>query len=259
MARFCHTPTRAEPPRDDGREVTARLEQGWQSPEKPRRSSPPRTSGRPTSTGRICSRSTATCWSPAGSRSGATSSTARARSPAASTPGAATRRAAVGVATAMRADDVGTPIQRDMGVHVTRGTEPWRIFAQYMGRARRPRPRASDGNVHMADIRLGLIAMVSHLPAMMPVAVGLRAGLQDPQAAARGAWAGRATARWQRGDAHEAMNLAGRPPAAGRLHHRQQPVRLLDAEPARVRLRAPRRPRRRLRLRGRGRRRHATC
>ena len=42
--------------------------------------------------------------------------------------------AAVGVATAMRADDVGTPIQRDMGVHVTRGTEPWRIFAQYMGR-----------------------------------------------------------------------------------------------------------------------------
>src|SRR5919112_1388453 len=29
-----------------------------------------------------------------------------------------------------------------------------------------------DGNVHMADIRLGLIAMVSHLPALMPVAVG---------------------------------------------------------------------------------------
>src|SRR6187397_3719507 len=42
--------------------------------------------------------------------------------------------AAVGVATAMRADDVGTPIQRDMGVHVARGTEVWRIFAQYMGR-----------------------------------------------------------------------------------------------------------------------------
>src|ERR687890_706987 len=41
--------------------------------------------------------------------------------------------AAVGVATAMGPDDVGCATQRDMGVHVVRGTEPWRIFAQYMG------------------------------------------------------------------------------------------------------------------------------
>src|SRR5215212_7730371 len=51
--------------------------------------------------------------------------------------------AAVGVATAMAADDVGTPLHRDMGVHVTRGVEPWRIFAQYMGRA--------DGPTHGKD------------------------------------------------------------------------------------------------------------
>src|SRR5439155_12822135 len=79
--------------------------------------------------------------------------------------------ASVGVATAMGSDDVGTPIQRDMGVHVTRGTEPWRIFAQYMGRAD-GLAAGKDGNVHMADIRLGLVAMVSHLPALMPVATG---------------------------------------------------------------------------------------
>src|SRR6266536_2408357 len=54
---------------------------------------------------------------------------------------------------------------------VTRGTEPWRIFAQYMGRAD-GLARGKDGNVHMADFRLGLIAMVSHLPALLPVAVG---------------------------------------------------------------------------------------
>src|SRR5438270_921914 len=42
--------------------------------------------------------------------------------------------ASVGVATAMGPDDVGTPLHRDMGVHVVRGVEPWRIFAQYMGR-----------------------------------------------------------------------------------------------------------------------------
>src|SRR3954447_26328567 len=71
--------------------------------------------------------------------------------------------AAVGVASAMGADDVGCPTQRDMGVHVTRGTEPWSIFAQYMGRVDGP-AAGRDGNVHMGDFRLGMIAMVSHLP-----------------------------------------------------------------------------------------------
>jgi hypothetical protein len=58
--------------------------------------------------------------------------------------------ASVGVATAMSAEDVGTPLHRDMGVHITRGVEPWRIFAQYMGRADGP-THGRDGNVHMAD------------------------------------------------------------------------------------------------------------
>src|SRR5215471_4619178 len=71
--------------------------------------------------------------------------------------------AAVGIATAMGPDDVGTPLHRDMGVHITRGVEPWRILANYMGRADGP-ARGRDGNVHMADMHLGLVAMVSHLP-----------------------------------------------------------------------------------------------
>src|ERR671929_1344165 len=79
--------------------------------------------------------------------------------------------ASVAIATAMGPDDVGTPLHRDMGVHITRGSDPWRIFAQYMGRADGP-ARGRDGNVHMADASLGLIAMVSHLPALLPVAVG---------------------------------------------------------------------------------------
>ena len=115
--------------------------------------------------------------------------------------------ASVGVATAMQAMDVGTPIQRDMGVHVTRGTEPWRIFAQYMGRSD-GLAAGKDGNVHMADIRLGLIAMVSHLPALMPVAVGAALAFQirrEPRVAV--AWSG--DGAMARGDAHEAMNLAG--------------------------------------------------
>jgi pyruvate dehydrogenase E1 component alpha subunit len=94
-----------------------------------------------------------------------------------------------------------------MGVHVSRGVEPWRIFAQYMGREGGP-TRGRDGNVHMADSRLGMIAMVSHLPAMMPVAVGcaLAFRIRDEKRVAVG-WSGEGA--MARGDAHEAMNFAG--------------------------------------------------
>jgi pyruvate dehydrogenase E1 component alpha subunit len=110
--------------------------------------------------------------------------------------------AAVGVATAMGPDDVGTPLHRDMG-----GVEPWRIFAQFMGRADGP-TKGRDGNVHMADSKLGLIAMVSHLPAMLPVAVGcaLAFRIREEKRVALG-WFGEGASA--RGDTHEAMTLAG--------------------------------------------------
>jgi TPP-dependent pyruvate/acetoin dehydrogenase alpha subunit len=114
---------------------------------------------------------------------------------------------AVGVAMAMGPDDVGAPLHRDMGVHITRGVEPWKIFAQYMGRADGP-TNGKDGNVHMADLRLGLLAMVSHLPAMLPVAVGcaLAFRIREERRVAL-AWSGEGA--MARGDAHEGMNFAG--------------------------------------------------
>src|SRR5881398_2043532 len=113
----------------------------------------------------------------------------------------------VGVAMAMATDDVGTPLHRDMGVHITRGVEPWRIFAQYMGRADGP-AHGRDGNVHMADLNLGLISMVSHLPAMLPVAVGcaLAFRIREEKRVAVG-WFGEGASA--RGDTHESMTLAG--------------------------------------------------
>jgi pyruvate dehydrogenase E1 component alpha subunit len=115
--------------------------------------------------------------------------------------------AAVGVGTAMGPNDVGTPLHRDMGVHVTRGVEPWRIFAQYMGREGGP-TRGRDGNVHMAVPELGLHPMVSHLPAMLPVATGMALAfkIRGDQRVALG-WFGEGAAA--RGDAHESMNMAG--------------------------------------------------
>jgi pyruvate dehydrogenase E1 component alpha subunit len=114
---------------------------------------------------------------------------------------------AVGVAMAMGPEDVGTPLHRDMGVHITRGVEPWRIFAQFMGLVDGP-THGRDGNVHMADANLGLIAMVSHLPAMLPVAVGcaLAFRIREEKRVAV-AWSGEGA--MARGDAHEGMNFAG--------------------------------------------------
>src|SRR5919109_1556754 len=115
--------------------------------------------------------------------------------------------ASVGVATAMSQEDVGTPLHRDMGVHITRGVEPWRGVAQYMGRQDGP-THGRDGNVHMADQQLGLIAMVSHLPAMLPVAVGcaLSFRIREERRVAVG-WFGEGASA--RGDTHESMTLAG--------------------------------------------------
>jgi pyruvate dehydrogenase E1 component alpha subunit len=107
----------------------------------------------------------------------------------------------------MGPNDVGTPLQRDMGVHVARGSEPWRIFAQYMGRVDGP-TKGRDGNVHMGEAQLGLHPMVSHLPAMLPVAVGMALAFrirEEKRVAV--AWYGEGASA--RGDAHEGMNFAG--------------------------------------------------
>jgi pyruvate dehydrogenase E1 component alpha subunit len=60
----------------------------------------------------------------------------------------------------------------------------------------------------MADARLGMFSMVSHLPAMLPVAVGaaLAFRIREENRVAVG-WFGEGSAA--RGDAHEAMNFAG--------------------------------------------------
>ncbi len=115
--------------------------------------------------------------------------------------------ASVGVATAMGPHDLGAPLHRDLGVQIVRGVEPWRIFSNYMGKAHGP-TGGRDGNVHFADEHLGLIAMVSHLPAMLPVAVGaaLAFKIRNEHRVAV-AWFGDGASA--RGDTHEGMNFAG--------------------------------------------------
>lgn len=115
--------------------------------------------------------------------------------------------AAVGAASATLPQDHLCPLQRDMGVHISRGLEPWRIFAQYMGREGGP-TRGRDGNVHIGDFSLGVVGMVSHLPAMLPVAVGLALSYKVKNERDRVAFAWCGDGASARGDFHEGVNLA---------------------------------------------------
>lgn len=115
--------------------------------------------------------------------------------------------AAVATAMALAPDDVGTPTQRDMGVHIVRGLEPWRILAQYMGRAGGVM-RGRDGNVHMADVTDNMVPMVSHMGAMMPIAVGMALAIRiRGERRVAVTWFGEGASA--RGDVHESMNFAG--------------------------------------------------
>ncbi len=80
---------------------------------------------------------------------------------------------AIPVGTALHSEpqDVLFPSHRDMAVMLIRGVTPRQIFAQYMGRAA-GLTRGRDGNMHMGDLRLGLVSIISALAATVPVAAG---------------------------------------------------------------------------------------
>jgi TPP-dependent pyruvate/acetoin dehydrogenase alpha subunit len=114
--------------------------------------------------------------------------------------------ASVGVATAMGPNDVAAPLHRNMGVHVTRGAEPWRLLCQYMGRDGGA-THGRDSNLRSQDLDRGLIAGVSHLPGILPTATGIALAFRirnEPRVAL--GWFGDGASA--RGDVHECMNFA---------------------------------------------------
>ena len=126
---------------------------------------------------------------------------------------------AVGATFALGPDDPVCPMIRDMGAHIVRGTPATAILAHYLGRAGGV-SRGREGNVHLGDARRGVVGMVSMLPDMMAVAVGMAWAfrLRGEQRCALSFFGDGATSV---GDWHEAMNLAGlhRVPAILVLEH----------------------------------------
>ena len=112
----------------------------------------------------------------------------------------------VGAALAMRAGDVTFPCHRDFSVFVIRGFTLADIFANWLGRADSPN-RGRDNTIHIGDMKLGIIPIISPLGATLPVACGVGLVLRQ-----RGhgnvvlVHFGEGTTSL--GDVHEAMNFA---------------------------------------------------
>jgi len=114
---------------------------------------------------------------------------------------------AVGATFALGPADPVCPLIRDLGAHIVRGTTARSILAHYLGRAGGV-SRGRDGNVHFGEAQRGVVGMVSMLPDMMAVAVGMAWAfkLRGEQRCALSFFGDGATSV---GDWHEAMNLAG--------------------------------------------------
>src|SRR5947209_12092824 len=77
----------------------------------------------------------------------------------------------VGSALVAAPQDVLCPSHRDMAVFFVRGTPTRNVMAQYMGRMG-GLTRGRDGNMHMGDMSIGVVSIISALAATVPVAAG---------------------------------------------------------------------------------------
>jgi pyruvate dehydrogenase E1 component alpha subunit len=112
----------------------------------------------------------------------------------------------VGTSLLAEPDDVLLPSHRDMAVFFVRGVPPARVLAQYMGRVG-GLTRGRDGNMHMGDMKLRIVSIISAMAACVPVAAGAALALkyQGSRGVAFCYFGDGATSR---GDWHEGLNLA---------------------------------------------------
>lgn len=113
---------------------------------------------------------------------------------------------AVGYASAVGRNDIIAPYHRDMGAFLIRGITPGEVIAQYLGKRTGP-TKGKDGNVHMGDLKRGVIGFVSHLADNLPVATGVALAFKIRRES-RVVVTNTGDGGTSRGDFHEAMNFA---------------------------------------------------
>ena len=112
----------------------------------------------------------------------------------------------VGTSLLAEPDDVLLPSHRDMAVFLIRGVPAGRIFAQYMGRVG-GLTRGKDGNMHMGDLKLNIISIISAMAASVPVSCGAALALRY-QGKRNVAFCYFGDGATSRGDWHEGLNFA---------------------------------------------------
>jgi 2-oxoisovalerate dehydrogenase E1 component len=113
---------------------------------------------------------------------------------------------AVGVAFALEQDDWILPMHRNLGVFTTRGLDLLTLLRQLLGR-QGGITEGRDRTFHWGRLDHGIVGMISHLGAMLPVADGLALAAQL-QGQRRVAAAFTGDGSTSEGDFHEAVNLA---------------------------------------------------
>jgi pyruvate dehydrogenase E1 component alpha subunit len=112
----------------------------------------------------------------------------------------------VGAGLATEPDDILFPCHRDMALYFMRGVHPRQVFAQYMGRVG-GLTRGRDGNMHMGDVKLKIVAIISAMAASVPVAAGAALSLKY-RGLPNATFVFFGDGATSRGDWHEGINLA---------------------------------------------------
>ncbi|HZQ79663.1 MAG TPA: thiamine pyrophosphate-dependent enzyme [Acidimicrobiia bacterium] len=113
---------------------------------------------------------------------------------------------AVGVVAGLQDGDVVLPLHRNLGVFTARGVELDRLLRQLLGREG-GFTSGRDRSFHFGTLEHGIVGMISHLGAMLPVACGLAlAGRLSGSDRVVAVFSG--DGGTSEGDFHEALNLA---------------------------------------------------
>jgi 2-oxoisovalerate dehydrogenase E1 component len=113
---------------------------------------------------------------------------------------------AVGVVAALEEHDVVLPLHRNLGVFTARGVDLDRLLRQLLGREG-GFTAGRDRSFHFGTLDHGIVGMISHLGAMLPVADGLAlAGRLRGEDRVVAVFSG--DGGTSEGDFHEALNLA---------------------------------------------------